>query len=370
MKKILFVTAFTPEENCGGGKNSIGLINDLSKSFEVNLIYWRSKSEGTYVSPNENVFIQKVFRSSFLHQLINVILVPFFYFVFTVKFNWSNLSCIKMIVRKNKYDAIFFDHSQVFLYAKFIDNMVPKFLLSHDVISQRVSRLSNNLTQKFCLSSEFFCLSVENSHCIVLNAKDRDLIRQFFGIEAVVCNVYFDEKVTSCEARTINDDYVFFGNWIRKDNLEGLIWFLDRVLPLVETKITLKIIGSSNYDYGKFNQSKANIIFLGFIDNPYQIISNCRAVIAPLFTGAGVKVKVIESFACGTPVLGTEIAFEGISKEYSSMMLLAQTPQDYAEYINNEVKLNFSLTEREDFRSKFLETYQSETIPNLISQLT
>ena len=37
-----------------------------------------------------------------------------------------------------------------------------------------------------------------------------------------------------------------------------------------------------------------------------------RALIAPLFKGAGVKVKVVEALCCGTPVLGTSVALEGI----------------------------------------------------------
>ena len=51
---------------------------------------------------------------------------------------------------------------------------------------------------------------------------------------------------------------------------------------------------------------------LGFVDNPYKIMSESLGLIAPLFHGAGIKVKVIESLACGTPVIGTEVAFEGI----------------------------------------------------------
>jgi len=33
-----------------------------------------------------------------------------------------------------------------------------------------------------------------------------------------------------------------------------------------------------------------------------------KALISPLFTGAGIKVKVIEALACGIPVIGTDIA--------------------------------------------------------------
>lgn len=370
MKKILFITAFTPEENCGGGKNTIGLLKDLSEIFIVDLVYWKSKSEGPYKPVSSNIVILRKYKRSYFQTILNILLMPFLHRFFTSKFNWLIFRDIKLILKKNKYDAVFFDHSQIFLYSKFIDKTYPKFLLSLDIISQRVSRTSNKLMQKFCVLSEAYCLSAKNSHNITLNEKDRSLAKHYFGIDFHVCCVYFDKKVTTSEIYHINDEYVFFGNWIREDNLNGLIWFLDNVLPLIKVPLKFRIIGSVNYDFSKYNQSNTEIISMGFVDNPYPTLSNCKAVIAPLFTGAGVKVKVIESFACGTPVIGTEIAFEGISKDYSSMMFEAHTPQEYAKYFNDPAIFNFSITQRKEFKNKFLQTYYSETIPNLILKIT
>lgn len=370
MKKILFITAFTPEENCGGGKNTIGLLKDLGESFIVDLVYWKSKSEGLYTPQNPNIIVRKIYKNSHFRMILNILFMPVLHICFTGKFNWFILKDIKQMLKKNNYAAVFFDHSQTFLYSKFIDKTLPKFLLSLDVISQRVSRTTNKLIQRFCALSESFCLSAKNSHSITLNEKDRCLIKQYYKIDSHICFVYFDEKVTTAEINHINDEYVFFGNWIREDNLNGLIWFLDNVLPLIEAPIKIKIIGSVNYDFSKYNQSNIEIVSMGFVDNPYPVLSNCKAMIAPLFTGAGVKVKVIESFACGTPVIGTEIAFEGISKDYSSMMLEAHTPQEFAKYVNGSDILNFSIKQRKDFKNKFLGTYYSETIPNLILKMT
>ena len=59
-------------------------------------------------------------------------------------------------------------------------------------------------------------------------------------------------------------------------------------------------------------KSNSSIEYIGFVDNPYPIIAQAKGLIAPLFHGAGVKVKVIESLSLGTPVMGTDITFEGI----------------------------------------------------------
>jgi glycosyltransferase involved in cell wall biosynthesis len=112
-------------------------------------------------------------------------------------------------------------------------------------------------------------------------------------------------------------------------------------LALVYQKISLKKLG--------------NIKILSFIKNPYKIISESQILVAPLFEGAGVKVKVIESLACGTPVVGTEIAFEGI--EFDKGLYLARRPTEYVQIIKelfNDVDLKY----KNELRMEFLKFYQ------------
>ena len=85
---------------------------------------------------------------------------------------------------------------------------------------------------------------------------------------------------------------------------------------------------------------------------------------SPIFSGAGVKVKVVESLACGTPVIGNEIAFEGISDEFSDFMIYANNPEEYAEIIN---KINLSIDKRLEFKERFMSNYQKQLISNYIN---
>lgn len=73
---------------------------------------------------------------------------------------------------------------------------------------------------------------------------------------------------------------------------------------------------------------------MGFVENPLDIIYKSAALIAPLFTGAGVKVKVIDAFTTGTPVIGTEIAFEGLPF-IERLTFQADKAKAYIEIINN-----------------------------------
>ena len=90
---------------------------------------------------------------------------------------------------------------------------------------------------------------------------------------------------------------------------------------------------------------------------------NCN--FAPLFTGAGVKQKVFESIACGTPVIGTEIAFEGLPEKYSNMMLLANDVESYLK----AMEVDIPVEERRRIKKEFIADYTSETIPQFLNKL-
>ena len=61
-------------------------------------------------------------------------------------------------------------------------------------------------------------------------------------------------------------------------------------------------------------------------------------MVAPLILGAGIKVKIIEAFFSGIPVLTNEIGIEGIHAENGKDFLFCKTPQDYADAIKLAVE--------------------------------
>ena len=81
--------------------------------------------------------------------------------------------------------------------------------------------------------------------------------------------------------------------------------------------------------------------------------------------GAGVKVKCVEALGSGTPIIGTEVAFEGIGDEYRKYMIMANTPQEYVDTINN---YPFSLSDKIEAKRHFVESYNNKTILEYINK--
>lgn len=363
-KSILLLTPFAPS-NVGAGVNYTRLfIEDMAQTCNIDIIYFRNKADLPYIPSNSNVQILKEFEVSFWKKILNIVALVFIFPLFTAKFNIWIYLYIKHEIRNKKYDAIYFDFSQMFLYAKLLRHK-NKILMSHDIITQRYSRCSNRLTEYFCFHTEKWILCTSNTHIFTFSEKDSNLIYNYFRLPSTPTSFYLSENVTSSIPDGLGNYFVFFAMWKRNDNYNGLEWFLENVLPLCNNKVRFKIIGTGLNDRLKEKISHFDTIeYLGFLKNPYPIIASSIALISPLFTGAGVKVKVIEALACGTPIIGTQLSFEGISDEYFNFMLQAEAPSDFVERM---LKLDISLDERMEFKDHFLSSYSNKSIKQYIN---
>lgn len=368
-KKILFLTAFLPHFGAAAEKNTLLMLEDLSKSFYVDLVYFKYAEQPNYVAPNDNINVKHVYTNSMIQKLLNVVLYPFVHPLFSVRFNRFILSELKRMVRDNHYDAIVCDHSQMFLYGKELGPSIPKILYSHDVIAQRVGRSSNSIITNFSKYSEGRLVMQGNAQNFTVSGKDCVLLNDLYNANAKLALLYLDPVVEkSIPIEIKKDNYIFMGKWSRADNLDGVVWFFKEVVPLIKTNVTISIIGKGfPKDRIVNNNPHVKVNILGFVENPYEMIANCTAVLSPLFTGAGIKVKVIESLACGTPIVGTEVAFEGLDKKFSDFMLLCNEPSDYINAM--EVAKLKSLEARKQMKNMFIADYQSETIPNYLKKI-
>lgn len=72
---------------------------------------------------------------------------------------------------------------------------------------------------------------------------------------------------------------------------------------------------------------------LGVLSRSAGVYAQTDCVIVPLRAGGGTRLKIIESFAHGRPVISTSVGIEGIAAQPEHHFLSAESPEDFARQI-------------------------------------
>lgn len=114
-------------------------------------------------------------------------------------------------------------------------------------------------------------------------------------------------------------------------NQHGIIWFLENVWPSLSAEfpeITLHIAGKNTPEW-LMKKTQDRVIFHGEVPDAKAFINQHPILIAPLFSGSGIKIKVLEGLALGRLVVTTEIGAEGIPAVHGKELMIANTPHDF-----------------------------------------
>ena len=362
MKKILFLTAYPPTNITAGQNYTRLLLNDISTTNRVDVIYWDFK--GHKVDLNDTINSVKGVRVSKLQKLCRAIFNLYLFPLFTVRFSWQKALELKRISKN--YDLIYFDFSQVFIYSIVIKHH-NKIMMCHDVITQKYSRKRFSYLYLWYIKlSERLLLNTAH-YCFTFSDKDSEYLRKHLRVNSSPVSFYLsdDLKKINLEQVVIEDYFILYGAWNRPENHEGLLWFINKVVPHLSVKILI-IGGGMPSDIINLLELH-NVDYLGFVDDPYPFIAASKALIAPLFQGAGVKVKAVESLALGTPVIGTHVAIEGIPKlNHPKSVFLCETPD---EFINAMQNFTIFTEDKICCQNEFLQKYSNLKFRNYINNL-
>lgn len=118
-------------------------------------------------------------------------------------------------------------------------------------------------------------------------------------------------------------DIGLIGVWTWLPNTDGLNWFVKDMLPLIRRKkYSVVIAGPGLSPKMARRLRELGVSVLGQVPSSSHFYSQIAMTIAPYRTGGGVRMKVAEALACGTPVLGTKLAFSGIDTPVSDDWVL------------------------------------------------
>lgn len=129
-------------------------------------------------------------------------------------------------------------------------------------------------------------------------------------------------------------DFAFIGGFDYAPNRDGLDWFLSSCRPAVDAALpgaTVTVIGAGT-DRGLPSAAAwgDRVRFRGWVDDLDAELGRSVALLSPLRSGSGVKIKVLEALARGLPVVATPAGVQGVDGGEQAGCLVATTPAELA----------------------------------------
>ena len=124
-------------------------------------------------------------------------------------------------------------------------------------------------------------------------------------------------------------------------NIDGILWFVTTAWPALQQRFAESQTGNRSAaiprpDSGPFQGP--DIIVTGTVPDVRPYYADASAVLVPLRTGSGTRLKILEAMAAGVPVISTPLGAEGIDVNPGKDILLTATPEQFIESIERILK--------------------------------
>jgi glycosyltransferase involved in cell wall biosynthesis len=170
------------------------------------------------------------------------------------------------------------------------------------------------------------------------SAQDKDLILSRYGHPRVEVLPNIIEAPESEDCQGMNSSPVRFlicGNFRYYPNLDGLDHFVKRILPTINESapadFLVDVVGPGLKGKLKRQVKRTRrIMYHGQVPDMSPYVARANAVLVPIRSGGGTRIKILEGFAYGKTVISTLKGAEGLPVEHNRHILLAERAEDFA----------------------------------------
>lgn len=276
-----------------------------------------------------------------------------FYALFTGHSHWfttvssgSMQQLIDRLLAKQPFDVIQSEFPTMGIF-DFSKSNAAKILDAHNVEYDNFKRMANlerSKIRRFFYRREcekFYNEEIEvcrkQTAIFTTSGRDRDLFNEDipkvpkFVIPNGVDTTYFCPSPEEPEHHSL----VFTGMMGYVPNYDGILYFLDKILPFIRQEIPCVktyIVGKNPPKMLK-QRASGDIVVTGFVEDVRPWVWKSRVYVVPLRMGGGTRLKVLEALAMKKPVVTTTIGCEGIDVRHGETALIANEPEAFSEAV-------------------------------------
>ena len=130
-------------------------------------------------------------------------------------------------------------------------------------------------------------------------------------------------------------DFIFVGNGKHAPNVDAVHWLHTEIWPEIRQVLPsakIRLYGAYWSDaILRLHRPELGFLVEGWIEDSKQAVNSSKVNLAPLRFGAGMKGKLVEAMASGTPSVSTAIGWEGFNVMGDFELSIAETASDFAQ---------------------------------------
>lgn len=259
---------------------------------------------------------------------------------------------IKSAVATSKYDVIHFDTIGLAQYLQSIEEHKGDALITlghHNAEShmllRRAAKEKNLLKRAYFLQEGYRLSRYERTWCprfdlnIVCSDLDGQRLGELTGAKPML-TIENGVEVGSWPRHQVDSDpysLIFIGTMDWYPNADAVRFFLREVwsrLAQSDSRYRFDIVGSNPpEDIRQLAAADSRIHIHGYVEDLSALLTQAGIFICPIRDGGGTKLKVLDAFAAGFPMVAHPVACEGIGVENGKHVLFASSPDEWVAQI-------------------------------------
>ncbi len=262
-------------------------------------------------------------------------------------------SFLEKILRKERYDVLQVEELPLMSALGPLSRALPVVYSAYNVESELsphlfrrrnpLLRLLAEMEQRRTRREEIRALKRAGA-CLAVSDKDRDALRRLSPSCAppvfVLPNCAQDRFRPS--PHTVRrEEILSVGSFGWHPNADGMSWFMDHVLPLLRREVpgaAVRIAGSGIGRPMRRRMEERGFQVHRDVPDILPFLQEARLLFVPLRVGGGTRIKILEAWAAGLPVVATSVGADGLSCRPGEDILIADDPAGFARAVARLVK--------------------------------
>ena len=249
------------------------------------------------------------------------------------------------LLASRQFDAIHFDHPHTALAWPLLRRLQPNARLvldAHNVEAEILERMTplapfwkRPLYRFQSRRIRAFERDLANAMDLVLtcSARDAEAFRKLGAkrVRVVPNGVPPFAPISGGERR----DVLFVGSMDWRPNADAAVALARDIWPLVRSRLggaRLVLVGRNPPEQVRALAAD-DIVVAGGVASVQPYLESARATAIPLRAGSGTRIKILEAWAAGVPVIASRIAAEGLPYSDGRDLLLAETAAEFAQQL-------------------------------------